>query len=112
MKQKLLELYLQEQQQQHLAGATKVIVKTPHEAIGIPTKEANASGIKATKMTLNMLQGQRMPMSKELETEIAIIKAETKCMMDKVFELGNGDLAIGTVKGFATGVSRYTICTK
>lgn len=87
-----------------LAGATKVIVKTPHEAIGIPTKEANAAGIKATKMTLNLLQGQRMPMSKELETEIAIIKAETKCILDKVFELGQGDLAVGTVKGFAAGV--------
>ncbi|MCH5138011.1 methylaspartate mutase subunit E [Clostridiaceae bacterium UIB06] len=87
-----------------LAGATKVIVKTPHEAMGIPTKEANAAGIKATKMALNMLQGQRLPMSKELETEIAIIKAETKCMMDKLFELGNGDLAVGTVKGFETGV--------
>ena len=33
-----------------LAGATKVIVKTPHEAIGIPTKEANALGIKTRKM--------------------------------------------------------------
>lgn len=87
-----------------LAGATKVIVKTPHEAIGIPTKEANAAGIKATKMTLNMLQGQRLPMSKELETEIVIIKAEVKCMMDKVYELGNGDLAQGTVKAFAAGV--------
>lgn len=87
-----------------LAGATKVIVKTPHEAIGIPTKEANGQGIRATKMTLNLLRGQRMPMSKELETEIAIIKAETKCMLDKVYELGNGDLAIGTVKAFAAGV--------
>ncbi len=87
-----------------LAGATKVIVKTPHEAIGIPTKEANGQGIRATKMTLNLLQGQTMPMSKELETEIAIIKAETKCMIDKVYELGLGDLAIGTVKAFAAGV--------
>lgn len=87
-----------------LAGATKVIVKTPHEAIGIPTKEANASGIKATKMALNMLEGQRMPMSKELETEMAIIKAETKCILDKMFELGKGDLAVGTVKAFETGV--------
>lgn len=86
-----------------LAGATKVIVKTPHEAIGIPTKEANGQGIRATKMTLNLLRGQRMPMSKELETEIAIIKAETRCMLDKVYELGNGDLAVGTVKAFATG---------
>lgn len=87
-----------------LAGATKVIVKTPHEAIGIPTKEANASGIKATKMALNMLEGQRMPMSKELETEMAIIKAETKCILDKVYELGKGDLAVGVVKAFETGV--------
>ncbi|HZJ99177.1 MAG TPA: methylaspartate mutase subunit E [Tissierellaceae bacterium] len=87
-----------------LAGATKVIVKTPHEAIGIPTKEANASGIKATKMVLNLLEGQRMPSSQALNDEIAIIKAETKCILDKVFELGNGDLAIGTVKGFEQGV--------
>ncbi|MBU3204282.1 methylaspartate mutase subunit E [Clostridium algidicarnis] len=87
-----------------LAGATKVIVKTPHEAIGVPTKEANAAGIKATKVTLNLLRGQKMPMSKELQTEINIIKAETKCMVDKLFELGNGDLAIGTVKGFQAGI--------
>lgn len=87
-----------------LAGATKVIVKTPHEAIGIPTKEANGQGIRATKMALNLLSGQRLPLSKELETEIAIIKAETKCILDKVYELGNGDLAVGTVKAFATGV--------
>lgn len=86
-----------------LAGATKVIVKTPHEAIGIPTKEANAMGIKATKQTLNLLRGQRLPMSKELQFEIDLIKAETKCIMDKVFELGNGDLAVGAVKAFETG---------
>lgn len=87
-----------------LAGATKVIVKTPHEAIGIPTKEANASGIKTTKETLNLLRGQRLPMSKELKAEIELIKAETKCIIDKVLELGNGDLAVGTVKAFETGV--------
>jgi methylaspartate mutase epsilon subunit len=87
-----------------LAGVTKVIVKTPHEAFGIPTKEANAQGIKATKMTLNMLKGQKMLMSKELGTEIAIIKAETRCIVDKVYELGSGDLAIGTVRAFQAGV--------
>lgn len=87
-----------------LAGATKVIVKTPHEAIGIPTKEANAQGIKATKMALNMLQGQRMPLTRELESEMFIIKAETRCMIDKVLEIGNGDLAVGTVKAFAAGI--------
>lgn len=87
-----------------LAGATKVIVKTPHEAIGIPTKEANAAGIKATKTVLNLLRGQRLPMSKELADEIALIKAETKCILDNVLELGMGDWAVGAVKAFAAGV--------
>jgi len=87
-----------------LAGATKVIVKTPHEAIGIPTKEANAAGIRATKMALSMLEGQRMPMSKALEDEMNIIKAETICILDKTLELGKGDLAVGTVKAFESGV--------
>ena len=55
-------------------------------------------------MTLNLLQGQKMPMSPELKTEIEVIKAETKCMIDKMYEIGKGDLAIGTVKGFAMGI--------
>ena len=87
-----------------LAGVTKVIVKTPHEAIGIPTKEANAQGIRDTKMVLNLMRGQELATSQELNTEIAVIKAEVKCMMDKVFELGLGDLAKGTVKAFQMGV--------
>ena len=87
-----------------LAGATKVIVKTPHEAIGVPTKEANAMGIKATKMVLNLLRGQRLPESDALRQEMDLIKKETKCILDKVKELGNGDLAVGTVKAFEQGV--------
>lgn len=87
-----------------LAGATKVIVKTPHEAVGIPTKEANAAGIKATKQTLNLLRGQYLPMSKELKDEIELIKAETKCILDEVYRLGKGDIAVGTVKAFEVGV--------
>ncbi|HAZ37157.1 MAG TPA: methylaspartate mutase subunit E [Clostridiaceae bacterium] len=86
-----------------LSGATKVIVKTPHEAVGIPTKEANAAGIKATKEVLHLLQGQRYPETQKLRNEIKLIKAETKCILDKTFELGDGDLAVGTVKAFENG---------
>ncbi|MGL5000806.1 MAG: methylaspartate mutase subunit E [Cetobacterium sp.] len=87
-----------------LAGATKVIVKTPHEAIGVPTKEANAMGIKATKMVLNLLRAQRLPDSEEVEFEKKMIKIEVKQIIDKVLELGKGDLAVGTVKAFEQGV--------
>ena len=52
-----------------LAKVTKVIVKTPHEAIGVPTKEANANGLKCTKMVLNLLAEQEMYMSKNDRTD-------------------------------------------
>lgn len=87
-----------------LAGATKVIVKTPHEAMGVPTKEANASGLKATKQVVTMLRDQRMELTKELEEEEEIIKAETRCIIDKTLELGEGDIAVGTIRAFQAGV--------
>lgn len=87
-----------------LAGATKVIVKTPHEAIGIPTKEANAQGIRATKMALNMLKGQRLSQSNALRIEIDMIKAETRAIVEKVIAIGKGDLAVGVVEAFKMGV--------
>jgi methylaspartate mutase epsilon subunit len=87
-----------------LAKATKVIVKTPHEALGIPTKEANAMGLRTTKQLINMLADQPFPMTTEVDIEVAMIKAETRCIMDKIFEIGNGDYAVGSVRAFETGV--------
>ncbi len=87
-----------------LAKATKVIVKTPHEAFGIPTKEANAQGLKTTKQLISMLRDQPFPITQEVEAEINIIKAETRCILDKVFELGGGDFAAGTVRAFEAGI--------
>jgi methylaspartate mutase epsilon subunit len=87
-----------------LAGATKVIVKTPHEAMGVPTKEANAEGLKATKQLVTMLADQRMPLTHELENEMNIIIAETRSIVDKIFELGEGDAAVGAIRAFEAGV--------
>ena len=87
-----------------LAKATKVIVKTPHEAVGIPTKEANAAGLRATKQVISMLRDQDLTMIPAVEQEATIIKQEVKEIMDKVFELGKGDLGAGVVNAFAAGV--------
>jgi methylaspartate mutase epsilon subunit len=86
------------------AGVTKVIVKSPHEAFGVPTKEANADGLKTTRQVINMLRDQKLPASAELQTEIGIIRDETKAILDKIAELGEGDWAVGIVRGFAAGV--------
>lgn len=87
-----------------MAGATKMITKTPYESIGVPTKEINAFGIRESKMVVTLLKDQKMPYSKELEIEKEQIRTEVNCLMDKVFELGDGDLAVGTIKAFELGV--------
>ncbi|NLM33731.1 MAG: methylaspartate mutase subunit E, partial [Acholeplasmataceae bacterium] len=43
------------------------------------------------------------PNSEALQAEIYQIKKEVKCLLDKVFAVGNGDLAVGTVKAFEAG---------
>ena len=87
-----------------LSKATKVIVKTPHEAMGVPTKEANAEGLRCTKQMINMLGDQELSNTSQVLEEMMIITAETRCIVDKCFELGNGDLAVGVVRAFQAGV--------
>lgn len=86
-----------------LSKATKVIVKTPHEAVGIPTMEANAEGLRCTKQVVNMLADQTFS-DERLEAEKEIIRLETRAIVDKCFELGKGDIAIGVCRGVDAGV--------
>ena len=86
-----------------LAKATKIIVKTPHEAMGIPTMEANAQGLRCTKQLISMLEDQRLE-NPQIDEEKRIITEETRCIIDKCFELGEGDIAKGAVRAFQAGV--------
>ena len=86
-----------------LSKATKVIVKSPHEAIGIPTMEANGQGLRCTKQVVNMLKDQNFSEA-ALKDEKEIIKTETRCIVDKCFELGDGDIAVGTCRATEAGV--------
>ena len=87
-----------------LAKASKVIVKTPHEAVGIPTKEANAAGLRATKQVISMLRDQDFTQIPAVIAESKVIQAEMKCILERVEELGKGDLALGCIAAFEAGV--------
>ena len=87
-----------------LANATKMITKTPHESVGIPTKEANGMGIKASKLVTKLMQYQSFPDSPALREEMAQIEKEVDCLMDCVLRVGEGDIAKGTVVDFEQGL--------
>ncbi len=87
-----------------LGKATKMITKTPYESVGIPTKEANAIGIKASKFVVNLFKDQKNPSSHQYLEEYRQIRKEVDSLLGHVFYLGNGDLAIGTVEAFKQGI--------
>ncbi|MBI5967655.1 MAG: methylaspartate mutase subunit E [Deltaproteobacteria bacterium] len=87
-----------------LAGATQVITKTTHEAEGIPTKEANAQGAMATRMAISLLRQARLPESHAFLPEKEIIRKEARSILDKTLELGDGDVAQGSVRAIQAGV--------
>lgn len=86
-----------------LGGATQVITKTSHEAIGIPTMEANAAGVRATRKAIDMMRKRRLPIDDEVKVEMEMIKKEAMAIVDKALEFGDGDVAVGVVRGFEAG---------
>lgn len=87
-----------------LSKATKLITKSPHESVGIPTMEANGLGVKASKFIVNMLKDQTISESDDLRMEIDQIKREVNCLIETVLKVGEGDLAVGTVRAFEQGL--------
>ncbi len=87
-----------------LGGVDKVIVKTPHEAMGIPTAEANVAGLLCTRQLISMLDTQSFLQAADLEAEEETIEREVGEILSRVFELGGGDLAAGVVRSFEAGV--------
>lgn len=87
-----------------LGGVTKIMVRSIEEGVGIPTKEGNADALRATRMVIKMMKGQKLPDFEEVAIEEEIIEKEAKAIVDKLFDLGDGDIAVGLVKGFETGL--------
>jgi len=87
-----------------LSGATKVIVKSPHEAFGVPTAEANANGLKTTKQLTAMLKDQVALDNPLLSEEMSIIEEETRCIMEAVLKIGENDFGLSALRGFEAGL--------
>ncbi|HOX06372.1 MAG TPA: methylaspartate mutase subunit E [Planctomycetota bacterium] len=83
--------------------ATKIISKTPHEASGIPTAEANVAGLKTTRQVLCMFREQQDIASAEVERERAQIDRETSLLIETALRLGEGSIAAGAVRAFQAG---------
>src|SRR5262249_11795399 len=87
-----------------IAGAASVTTKTAHEASGIPTPQANAEGLRMTRTAIYLARHIRLDGLPEFEREKELIRREVRAIVDKVLEMGEGDVAVGTIRAFAAGV--------
>jgi methylaspartate mutase epsilon subunit len=85
-----------------IARPDKVITKSPQEFQGVPTKEANAAGLRTTRQLIDMLIEQDIAID-GIDKEEELIERATRSLMDAVFEHGDGDVARGVVRAFESG---------
>ena len=85
-----------------LSGATRVLIKTPAEAIKIPRLEDNVQAINLVKRGLADATHLLADESRVAQ-ESAIIEREVEAMLESVFVCGRGQLAAGVVEGFRRG---------
>ncbi len=87
-----------------LGGAVSVTTKSTHEALGIPTPEANADGLRTTRAAIRLTHGLRLSGLPEVALEREWTAREVRAILDRTLDMGDGDVALGVVRAFEAGV--------
>lgn len=87
-----------------LGNATIVMVKSPEEGLALPSPDANAEAIRATKQVFTFLENQKLMEDPQVVEEAYFLEKEMRAILDRILELGDGDLVAGLPRAFDAGV--------
>src|SRR6056297_215869 len=85
-----------------VAKPDKVITKSAQEFQGVPTKEANAAGLRTTRQLIDMMIEQDIDLG-GIGDEQRLIERTTMALVEAVERAGDGDVARGVVAAFDSG---------
>ncbi|HMB50771.1 MAG TPA: methylaspartate mutase subunit E [Natronoarchaeum rubrum] len=85
-----------------VAQPDKVITKSPQEFQGVPTKEANAAGLRTTRQLVDMVIEQNVQLV-GVDRELNLIQKASRELIEEVLAQGDGDVAQGTLAAFDSG---------
>jgi len=85
-----------------LSGATRIIVKTPVEAVRIPTLVDNIEGISLVQRGVAAAVAS-ISDERRIAEECSIIRQEVEALLEHAVYSGDGDLARGVVSSFMKG---------
>ena len=88
-----------------LGNADQIMVKSLDQGLALPAKEANGAALRFTRLMIDYLKKQKVTIGgDDLELEKAMIIKETRQLVDKMLEMGDGDPIVGAVNAYEAGV--------
>jgi methylaspartate mutase epsilon subunit len=96
-----------------LAGVQMMAVRTVDEAKHVPTKESISASHQCARMMMNMLKDQKNEVitSEAVMTEARMEELETRVILDRVIDMGDGDVVIGAIRAVDSGVLDQSYAT-
>jgi methylaspartate mutase epsilon subunit len=88
-----------------MAGLDACSVKTVDEAVGVPSVESHMQTYRSANWIFNVIRQQKFELdSREIRLEEEMTELAVSALIDKVAEMGDGDLAVGVVRAVEAGV--------
>jgi len=88
-----------------LVGAQVAYIRTISEHGPIPLKEEYGASYRAAEFTREFLKEQKVELDcKQLKVESELFQRETRFILDRMLDLGNGDVAEAILRGIESGL--------
>jgi methylaspartate mutase epsilon subunit len=96
-----------------LSNVDVCLIKTHDEAQSITTKENAAYSLRSAKMMLRMLKGQKLNTlgNEEIAIEMDMLEKETRAIVDRALEMGDGDPVVGADKAVEAGILDHPVAS-
>jgi methylaspartate mutase epsilon subunit len=94
-----------------LGLADTVFVRTIDEGAGVPTREAHALSYEAANWFFNVIRTQKIELDIQgVDLEEKVAESEIRAILERVLELGEGDVMVGSIKAVEAGVIDSPFC--
>ena len=88
-----------------LGKVESVFLRTIDEGAGVPTEEAHALSYTSANWLFNVIREQKIEFEiSGVEVEERIAEMEIRAILDKLLEIGDGDVIVGSIRGVEAGI--------
>jgi methylaspartate mutase epsilon subunit len=94
-----------------LGEVEAVFLRTIDEGAGVATPEAHALSYRSANWIFEVMRAQKIHIEiEEVKTEERITEMEVRAILDKLLEIGGGDIVEGTIRGVEAGIIDSPFC--